>query len=155
MPLSSAVGGAYWRQLGRENATGDRTRTKGALIVGVVIALSGLGFAANAGAATTWVRSPAPNPSPTSNLLRSVSCSSPTACTAVGLQRPPGNTSQSPFIAQTTNGTTWTQQVSPAPGNFARTLAVSCAVVDHCFATGDWSGARPANQLRALVLKET
>jgi hypothetical protein len=59
------------------------------------------------------------------------------------------------LIVQTTNGTAWTEQPSPDPGNFARTLAVSCAVVDHCYAIGDWSGARPDNQLRALVLKET
>ena len=87
--------------------------------------------------------------------LLGVSCSSPTACTAVGLQRTAGNTAQRPFIVHTTNGTAWTEQPSPDPGTFARTLAVSCAVVNLCTAIGDWSGARPDNQLRALVLKET
>jgi hypothetical protein len=87
--------------------------------------------------------------------LFGVSCSAPTVCTAVGVEKPDGDPVRAPFIAQTTNGIAWTEVPSPNPGGAARPLAVSCSAVDHCYAVGDWVGSRPTPQLRALVLKET
>jgi len=104
---------------------------------------------------TTWNRLTT-TPTTTGEIdLSGVSCTSPTVCTAAGLEKPAGDPVRAPFIAQTTDGITWAEVPSPNPGGIARPGAVSCAVVDHCFAAGDWAGFRPVPQLRTLVLKET
>jgi hypothetical protein len=70
-----------------------------------------------------WNLPPAPD---ISGSLSGVSCTSPTACTAVG-----GG------IAETWNGTTWSAQTLPAGA-----IAVSCSAADACTAVGGLTALR-------------
>jgi hypothetical protein len=86
---------------------------------------------------TSWTSQPVPAPAGlTSAGLRSVSCTSPTFCEAVGLAFSPGS-SEVP-VAATWNGTAWSVQAVPVPaGETVATLAdVSCVSATFCMAAG-------------------
>jgi hypothetical protein len=89
---------------------------------------------------TTWAIQPTPNPagSPTAD-LRGVSCSSATACTAVGDYV---NSSFSLVpLAERWNGSTWTAQSIPSPTGSSTELelyGVSCPTATACTAVGSY-----------------
>jgi len=80
---------------------------------------------------TRWTIQPTPNPAgATSIQLFSVSCTSPSACTAVG-------SSSSGTVAERWNGTKWIIQSTPNPAQGGGALsAVSCASASACTAVG-------------------
>jgi len=87
---------------------------------------------------STWSIVPSPNPSGSlSNDLNGVSCTGPTACTAVG-QSHDGTAVQT--LVESWNGSTWTIVPSPNPssGSLSNDLnGVSCTGPPACTAVGD------------------
>lgn len=85
---------------------------------------------------TTWTRQALANPPGTHQQLRGVSCTSATACTAVGdYQRGVGSNGW----AMRWNGTSWTTQTTPNPtasGQNRELDAVSCSSATACTAVG-------------------
>ena len=91
---------------------------------------------------TAWRFRPSPNPATQGrNQLNTVSCTAPSACTAVGVEfasdfAPPGG------FAETWDGTRWRLQPVPAPAGAVTTelFGVSCPVPGSCTAVGDTTG---------------
>ena len=109
-----------------------------------------------------WVIQHTPNPAGVGDetTLNGVSCSSPTACTAVGESYDPVS-SATASLAETWNGTRWTIQRTVNPGKVVYLYGVSCSSPTACTATGRsfggavtgwtslaerWNGARWAVQ---------
>ena len=98
---------------------------------------------------TTWTVEPTPNPVPTfpgNNGLESVSCTSATACTAVGeFNVPSTNVTVYSTMAERWNGTTWTIQTTPTPtGATSPNLeGVSCTSATACTAVGTSNSEGP------------
>lgn len=70
--------------------------------------------------------------------LLSVSCTSASACTAVGSSSPVGGSEQA--LAERWDGMSWTPEPVPFPAGRLATpfAAVSCPAVSSCAAVGDW-----------------
>ena len=89
---------------------------------------------------TAWSLQTVPKPPAEAkrSVLQDVSCSSGTACTAVG------GLFNSSFVQETFvvrwNGTSWTQQTSPNPTGSTNSVLqnVSCSGSSACVAVGDW-----------------
>ena len=84
----------------------------------------------------TWVIQKTPNPPATTNaVLSGVSCSSPTACTAVGHYF---GSSSIPTLAEAWNGAKWVIQKTPVPAGTSvyEFRGVSCASGTACTAVG-------------------
>ena len=83
-----------------------------------------------------WRMVVTPSPSRASE-LSGVSCTSPTACTAVGSAASGGRT-----LAERWNGVRWAVQRTPNAGRIGYTVltAVSCASPTACTAVGDYNG---------------
>ncbi len=87
---------------------------------------------------TTWTIQSTPSPTGvTSSLLSAVSCTSATACTAVGVSN---NNASAPAVplAERWDGTAWTIQPTPAPTNppASGLSDVSCTSATACTAVG-------------------
>jgi hypothetical protein len=98
--------------------------------------------------ARAWSVQQAPSPlGPASSQLNAVSCSSATACTAVGSY----TNASGPFLllAERWNGVTWTIQPAPATGAFN---GVSCPSATECTAVG---GEGPTAAATDVLLAET
>jgi IPT/TIG domain len=88
---------------------------------------------------TTWSIQSTPNPTgATLSRLQGLSCTSSTACTAVGLYHNSSNVELT--LAETWNGTTWSIQSTPNPaGSQATALnSVSCTSSSACTAVQDY-----------------
>src|SRR5215469_11956177 len=86
---------------------------------------------------TAWTIQPTPNPPGAANSrLNAVSCTTPTACTAVGQYV--SGTNQTLTLAEAWNGTAWTIQPAPNPAGTtnSRLNAVSCTTPTACTAVG-------------------
>ena len=86
---------------------------------------------------TVWTAQATPSPAGTvPSVLDSVSCGSPTACTAVGFLH--NSQVNSMPLAESWNGTSWAVQRTPDPAGFGHsTLAsVSCVSASSCMAVG-------------------
>lgn len=86
---------------------------------------------------TAWSTRPVPSPADgNSPVLERVSCSSTTACIAVGQYTPFGS-SQSRVLAEEWNGSSWAIQSTPIPsGASAGFAGVSCRSASVCVAVG-------------------
>ena len=103
------------------------------------------GVAGPAAAATGWVLQSTPNPAGGQlDELVAVSCSSASACTAVGLEET--SSGQSLALAERWNGSTWALQTAAnPPGDTAVILrGVSCPSATYCVAVGSNSSGRTA-----------
>jgi hypothetical protein len=103
------------------------------LLAGVALIMSMSGAAA---AATTWTIQASPNVTVPNGQVQAVSCRSVSACTAVGYYLDPAG--RYVPLAQTWNGSSWTQQAAPSPaGAQVPGLAgVSCVSASFCEAVG-------------------
>jgi hypothetical protein len=91
---------------------------------------------------TAWAIQPTPNPSgAVRSRLDAVSCTSPTACIAVGYYVT--SSSQELVLAEAWDGTAWTIQPTPSPTGATRTYldAVSCATSTACTAVGSYASS--------------
>ncbi len=91
---------------------------------------------------TSWAIQTTPNPSGAIySVLSGVSCTSTTACTAVGLYF----TSSSPILAfaEHWNGTSWTFETTPNPAGATESYLndVSCTSASACTAVGDYTNS--------------
>ena len=100
-------------------------------IAGIVVAMA-LWFVAPASAAGWAVL-----PSPEDGVLNAVSCTSPMACTAVGLVGSPAGPGS--ILAERWNGTSWSVQPEVHPHWLGQSewTAVSCAGPRFCIAIGE------------------
>jgi hypothetical protein len=108
-----------------------------ALAAGVALTMLVSGLAAGtAGASDTWQVQVSPNVTAPSGEVQAVSCTLPSACTAVGYYLDPAG--RYVPLAETWNGTSWKQQAVPRPaGAGAPGLnGVSCVSADFCEAVG-------------------
>jgi hypothetical protein len=98
---------------------------------------------------SSWTIQSTPSPSgATWTSLSSVSCTSATACTAVGAFNS-DSVPRSP-LALRWNGSSWTIQSTPTPGDsagYAELNAVSCASATACTAVGSYATALSASRL--------
>lgn len=110
-----------------------------AMCVGALGAGLAFGTAdAAAPSAGGWSIQPTPNPSgATASLLTSVSCTSSTACTAVGYSLSKSDPSPS-ALAERWNGSAWSIQATPTPPRSSVNLlaSVSCPSTRICVAVG-------------------
>jgi hypothetical protein len=86
---------------------------------------------------TSWTAQPIPNPAgPTNPVLSAISCTSVSACTAVGWYT--GSAGQTVPLAERWNGTKWAIQATPVPsdGYDPGLTGVSCASATACTAVG-------------------
>jgi hypothetical protein len=86
---------------------------------------------------TTWTLHTTPDPAgATMSQFNGISCTSASACTAVGYYLSPSFT----LLAESWNGTTWTIQPTPLPsgGSDGYFGGVSCSSTSACFAVGDY-----------------
>jgi hypothetical protein len=90
---------------------------------------------------TTWTVQP--TPSLANSSLRSVSCSSDTACTAVGYYKDAGAVTRT--LAERWNGTSWTIQPSAdsSNGQDSYLFGVSCTSATACMAVGRQTSPDP------------
>jgi hypothetical protein len=91
---------------------------------------------------TAWAIQHTPNPGGAENsYLEAVSCTSASACTAVGYYNPSTKAPQT--LAERWNGTAWAIQPTPSPsGSYGQLYGVSCTSAAACTAVG--SGASGA-----------
>ncbi len=95
---------------------------------------------------TSWTIQSTPNPSGSNNsVLDGVSCTSPSACTAVGQYDSAGT---NVTLAERWDGTSWTIQTTPNPGDSASSVlsGVSCTSATACTAVGSGAGAALAER---------
>ena len=88
---------------------------------------------------TSWIVQTTPNPKgPTESGLTAVSCSSATACTAVGIQENSSNIQV--MFSEVWNGTSWSLQTTPNPKGATDTdlYGVSCSSATACTAVGTY-----------------
>jgi hypothetical protein len=105
---------------------------------GTTVAATGASAAVTA--ASGWSIQHTPNPTGGSDvILNGVSCTSASACTAVG--GPPQPATTGVTLAERWNGTTWSIQHTPNPTGASLTLlqGVSCASASACTAVGSTS----------------
>lgn len=92
---------------------------------------------------TSWtLQTPSKPAGSIRTVLLDASCSSASACTAVGIYRDSGGL-QTSFV-QRWNGTSWSHQSSPNPVGSTNTVfqGVSCATGSFCVAVGDWNNGK-------------
>ena len=84
---------------------------------------------------SSWAIQTSPNPAGETNLLRSISCPSPTSCFAIGSNQS-GSTQQAMIVHW--NGTAWAVQpsVNPAGSTFKDLRGIACPSTTNCFAVG-------------------
>ena len=102
---------------------------------------------------SSWtMQAPADPAGATNSVLNGVSCSSPTACTAVGMSSTDGGTSFT-TLAESWNGAGWTIEATPNPAGATSSElgAVSCSSAAACTAVGSYSGSGGA----IMTLAET
>lgn len=90
------------------------------------------GAASSAAVVSGWEIVSSPSPDPYQDYLSSVSCASPTSCTAVGGYGNPNGT-----LVETWNGSSWA--VTPSPnltGNTNQLFGVSCVSGGSCMSVG-------------------
>ena len=105
----------------------------GALAAGMAVAVLPL---ASAAAASGWSIQHTPNPAGGSgSILNGVSCTSASACTAVGDS---SNGTATVTLAERWNGTRWSIQTTPNPAGGSNSMlnGVSCASATACTAVG-------------------
>ena len=85
---------------------------------------------------STWrvLSTPSPCGPPQSGGLTSVSCRSAGSCQAVGNYMPDNEAELT--LAESWNGSKWTQQATSSPGDLARLNSVSCVPAGSCMAAG-------------------
>ncbi len=94
---------------------------------------------------STWsiVHTPLPGSTGSTAGLDTVSCLSPTSCTAVGAFAGPGVNAQEKPLAEGWNGHVWTVQPTPNPmaENGSELDGLSCSAADACTAGGNYAYA--------------
>jgi hypothetical protein len=88
-----------------------------------------------------WRTEPLRSPA---DILTTVSCTAPSACTAVGALT--GGPLGVNAVAQQWNGTTWTRQTIPPTAHVLLVDGVSCTAPNSCVAVGVTSDAKTSSE---------
>lgn len=127
-----------WRTL----VTGTGRIKRAMVAAPLVVIMVGAGAAGAQAANTTWTISKSANVALSGGTIESVSCSAPSACTAVGSDL---NTSGiNVTLAERWDGTSWQRQATPNPaGDTTASVApdlvgVSCPTASFCVAVGNY-----------------
>ena len=119
-----------------------RIKRGGLAVVSLVILMVGASAVSAQAISPAWTVAQSANATLSGGNLESVSCSAPTACTAVGTDL---NTSGIHVtLAERWNGANWQRQATPnPPGNTSASVApnllgVSCPAADFCAAVGEY-----------------
>ena len=109
-------------------------RLTGVRLAALTVAVAGLAMAPPAAMATGWAEQfvPAPSAAMSSDLL-AVACSAATSCFAVGYQTTSAGQSA---LLERWNGTNWSVQNVPVPGQTSFLNGVSCPSSSFCMAVG-------------------
>jgi hypothetical protein len=103
---------------------------------------------------TTWTIQATPNQTGQGgDNLQGVSCASGNACIAVGYSGTPGTSSNSATLSEVWNGTAWTVQATPHPGNASFLFGVSCTSASACTAVGVKTSAGLAERWNGTAWK--
>ena len=153
-PLSEQWDGTSWTALSTPSPAGSVTTTlngvsctsaKACTAVGNYYVTGGnTSTLAERWDGTSWTVQPTPNPAvATGSFLNGVSCTSATACTAVGYTgvTPAGGGNSYPgTLAERWDGTSWTVQPTPNPAGSTDTFltGVSCTSASACTAVGQY-----------------
>jgi hypothetical protein len=131
---------------GQDQDGWSAARATCALTAFMVVAAAGTALAAPASAALAadpaWTIQTSPNATVPGGQLESVSCSSASACTAVGTNL--STSGLNVTLAERWNGTSWQRQSTPnpadntVPASSPDLLGVSCPVADFCEAVGGY-----------------
>ena len=100
---------------------------------------------------SNWSRQPTPNPAVTNGVdieLTGVSCTSGSACTAVGYDQQPAGIFNTRPVAEAWNGKRWTIEATPQPAH-GSLQAVTCLAAADCTAIGDLYHVGPATKTLA------
>jgi hypothetical protein len=100
---------------------------------------------------TSWSVVSSPGPGERS-VLRSITCTSPVSCVAVGSYGTPGDPGHRQSLVETWDGTSWATARSPTPANDSTELAsVACTSRAWCLAVGkDSTMGNPAGSRRLV-----
>jgi hypothetical protein len=153
MTLAERWNGTSWSIVPTPNPAGASSAQFTQVSCTAATACTAVGYSTHEGSTLTlverwngteWVIQESPNPSGSANAqLHSVSCTSSSACTAVGYDVT-GTGAQVP-LGERWNGTAWSLQVVPSPtgSTGAQLRGVSCASSSACIAVGAYkiSGA--------------
>jgi len=114
-------------------------RYRAALVLTMLLAL--VAGQVEASAAAGWSIVPSPNPLAPQAQLTATSCTSPSACTSVGLAVDGAGAIVA--LAERRDGTAWTVQSTPMPadGIASEFLGVSCSSATACTAIGDYTNS--------------
>jgi hypothetical protein len=117
----------------------QRDKYLGSTLAALLVAAVFVGVPAMASGAS-WVLQSSPSPGSEENYLNGVSCSSSTACTAVGEYATGKSTTDYVTLAERWNGTVWATQTTPNPeGQLGSHLTgVSCPSSTVCIAVGHY-----------------
>ncbi len=113
-----------------------------AVTLGTALLLANLfGAAAVSAAGPSWKVQSTPDPSPSTNRLLSVSCTSNAECIAVGQDK--GSGGRLVTLAEAWNGTAWSVQSTPVPAGarLSGLAGVSCVSTADCVAVGQYRTA--------------
>jgi hypothetical protein len=134
LPRTGVTAGAFGRGAGDLEAVAVRLRMQVCAMVCVALALCMAG--AEAAAASGWSLQAAPLPTIPNGQLSGVSCSSGSACTAVGYFT--NSAGVGVTLAEVWNGTSWTIQRTPGVGGSSQSglSGVSCTSTRACMAVG-------------------
>ena len=153
--LVDAWDGTSWTVQPSPNPAGAQSSSLAAVSCAAATACTAVGwFTTGAGATvtlaeawtgTTWAIQTTPNPAGAqASSLAGVSCTAPTACTAVGSYF--GNSPGDLTLAEVWDGTSWAVQLTPNPAGAEGSglSGVSCTGASACTAVGGDSAAAPA-----------
>ena len=156
VPLAQIWDGSNWRTVPVPHASGSPTSQLGAVscmtptscvAVGNQVTSTGVSPLIEAWNGSTWAIEDGPTPPGSNNSrLTGLSCSSPTACTAVGWFSGTSTDGSNPFV-EVWNGSTWAFQTPSANGG-GQLNSVSCLAPGSCVAVG---GAATTAEDRALI----
>lgn len=152
--VAEAWNGVTWTIQSTPNPTGATSAVLRGISCTASTACSAVGDFIGSSSITTlaeiwngaiWAAQPTPNPSggTTNSFLTSISCASPTACTAIGFEMTSPGTVP---LAEAWNGINWTIQPTQNPAGATQSYlyGVSCPPVKVCVAVGSTSSMSTA-----------
>jgi hypothetical protein len=138
------AGGPGNEEVAVRGRVGGRVWAYGWALLGAVVLITSVSVAA-AGASATWKIQASPNVTVPSGQVQAVSCRSVSACTAVGYYL--DSAGRYVPLAETWNGSSWTQQAVPSPAGaeVPGLNGVSCVSASFCEAVGNSDDTAPGD----------
>jgi hypothetical protein len=143
--LSEAWDGNAWTVQPTPNPAGATDSELHGMSCSTAVACTAVGSSIDSGGSqltlaqrwngANWTIQTTPNPTGSDSFLRGVSCTTASACSAVGQYTAPGGATAA--LAEVWDGTTWTTQSTPnTPGANSSLDSVSCTSPSACTAVG-------------------